>query len=137
LDEVQADIDKAKAVEKNAQECRRVEEANRPQQEAGMDKLDELADQMTAMDCGKKAGCSASKAKKCQRIGDQMKVECGKVNAYSRAIADACASMATEKQFEGYSDFNMRCGSDDVEEDRKKGDEMRETENRLRREETR
>lgn len=71
-------IAQAEQMDKDAKLCKELDEKYAPIENAHNRRLEQLNKQFEAMGCGQ-GGCSKSKAKRCSRLGDQMKATC---NAY-------------------------------------------------------
>lgn len=82
-------IDEAEQIEKDAEACERANEVYGPQMDASNRRTQELSDRLNSMNCNG-GGCSKSKAKKCQAVGDQMRAECRNSNQISQNWANAC-----------------------------------------------
>lgn len=68
-------IAQAEKMDADAKKCRELDEQYGPQELAFDKQQEELSRQFDSMGCGQ-GGCSKSKAKRCQRLGDQMKQLC-------------------------------------------------------------
>ncbi|MFA5140333.1 MAG: hypothetical protein WC728_13965 [Elusimicrobiota bacterium] len=82
-------IDEAEQLEQDAIKCEEANDTYGPQLDRKMDEIQKLSNQLNSMDCGG-GGCSASKARACQRVGDQMRVKCNEYNVIANQWANAC-----------------------------------------------
>jgi len=90
--EIDSLLDEARQMEEDAKKCEEAEETYGGQERHHMEQVQKHSDEMANANCGS-GGCSKSKYKRCQRIGDKMRAECRQYNTVARKKADACPLM--------------------------------------------
>lgn len=81
--------DQANQLQEQAKKCQDAQAQYGPQEDQLNQQMQDLRDQFAAADCGS-GGCSKSKARHCQHIGDQMQGLCGQFSAVACQEAQAC-----------------------------------------------
>lgn len=81
--------DDAAKMQRDAQTCRALDDRYGPQETQLNQKMQDISDQFKAMACGS-GGCSSSKAKKCKRLGDELKATCNQYMGVRCTHTHAC-----------------------------------------------